>query len=143
MSWSRFLKPTACVAPFTTTAALNLLRSPRPSYVWLFFWEHRANSYEMSSDGASFVVVTGPNMGGKSTYIRALGAVAVMAQVRAFFSDSIAGRLKCLTCEFATLSSIFVVIWHHAFYRWGGMPLKPNSTLISVRSSPFLISCCK
>lgn len=59
--------PPSPLLPFYFVLCLSRIRTPR--------------SYDMSNDGASFVVVTGPNMGGKSTYIRALGAVAVMAQV--------------------------------------------------------------
>jgi DNA mismatch repair protein MSH2 len=40
-----------------------------------------ANNYEFERSNSKFQIVTGPNMGGKSTYIRGLGSLVAMAQV--------------------------------------------------------------
>ncbi len=42
------------------------------------------NDFELVHGESSFLLVTGPNMGGKSTYIRSLGAIIVMAQIGSY-----------------------------------------------------------
>jgi DNA mismatch repair protein MSH2 len=46
--------------------------------------EYIPNNVRLIFGESSFLIVTGPNMGGKSTYIRALGASIVLAQIGSF-----------------------------------------------------------
>ena len=42
------------------------------------------NDFNLVYGSSSFLLVTGPNMGGKSTYIRSLGAIITMAQIGSY-----------------------------------------------------------
>lgn len=78
---------------------LNLVQIRHPCLEMQQGVDYIANDISFKRDQCHFCIITGPNMGGKSTYIRSVGVAALMAHIGSF-----------VPCDKATISLLDCIL---------------------------------
>ncbi|XP_037337480.2 DNA mismatch repair protein Msh3 isoform X2 [Pungitius pungitius] len=84
--WTNFLEPEVCEGQRQI-----MIRGGRHPAIALLMGEHHQyvpNHTDLQGDGRRTMIITGPNMGGKSSYIRQVALICVMAQMGSYVPAS-------------------------------------------------------
>ncbi|XP_054466758.1 DNA mismatch repair protein Msh3 isoform X2 [Anoplopoma fimbria] len=84
--WTNFLEPEVCEGQRQI-----MIRDGRHPAIDLLMGEHHQyvpNLTELQGEGRRTMIITGPNMGGKSSYIRQVALICVMAQMGSYVPAS-------------------------------------------------------
>lgn len=98
-----YVKPV--VSEKGTNADVDLREARHPCLEVMDDINFISNDTEMVRGQSEFLVITGPNMGGKSTYIRQVGIIALMAQIGCFVPAAQGARLPVFDCILARVGA--------------------------------------
>ncbi|TKY85515.1 hypothetical protein EX895_005677 [Sporisorium graminicola] len=98
-----YVKP--AVSEKGTNADVDLREARHPCLEVMDDVSFIANDTEMVRGKSEFLVITGPNMGGKSTYIRQVGIIALMAQIGCFVPAAEGAKLPVFDCILARVGA--------------------------------------
>ncbi|XP_055709286.1 DNA mismatch repair protein spellchecker 1 [Phlebotomus papatasi] len=99
------------------TRVLNLKQVRHPCLEMQSDVNFIANDIDFRKDETQMYIITGPNMGGKSTFIRSVGSAVLLAHVGSFvpcdeaeisITDSILGRIGASDCIMKGLSTFMI-----------------------------------
>ncbi|KXS95957.1 hypothetical protein AC578_8095 [Pseudocercospora eumusae] len=89
-----YTKPT-----FTSTPGIKISAGRHPMVEQLLLDQFVPNDAHLSSSSPRALLITGPNMGGKSSYVRSIALIAIMAQIGSY--------VPAETCEMGLLDAVF------------------------------------
>lgn len=74
-----YVKPT-----YTDEICISVEQGRHPTVEQLLLDNYVPNDTELASDGTRALLITGPNMGGKSSYVRQVALIAIMGQIGSY-----------------------------------------------------------
>lgn len=77
-------QPGYCKPTFTPTPTIDLVAARHPMIEKLLAAPYIPTTTTLSTDATRALIITGPNMGGKSSYLRLLALVTIMAQIGSY-----------------------------------------------------------
>jgi len=77
-------RPDYCKPTFTDEASISVVGGRHPMVEQLLTDAYVPNDIELSSPGTRALLITGPNMGGKSSYVRSIALIAIMSQIGSY-----------------------------------------------------------
>lgn len=89
------------VRPTFTADTMKMIQGSHPILAAMKNTRYVSNSCEMD-ENRSILLITGPNMGGKSTYMRQVALIVILAQIGSF--------VPCKSCELPIFDKIFTRI---------------------------------
>jgi DNA mismatch repair protein MSH3 len=95
-----YVKPT-----FVDTTELDIIGGRHPMVEQLLLDAYVPNDVHLSQDATRALLVTGPNMGGKSSYVRSAALIAIMGQIGSYVPASSA-KLGMLDAVFTRMGAL-------------------------------------
>ena len=95
-----YVKPT-----FVETTELDIVGGRHPMVEQLLLDAYVPNNLQLSGDATRALLVTGPNMGGKSSYVRSAALIAIMGQIGSYVPAESA-KLGMLDAVFTRMGAL-------------------------------------
>ncbi|USW58001.1 Putative DNA mismatch repair protein MutS, core [Septoria linicola] len=92
-------QPGYCKPTFTDKPGISIEAGRHPMVEQLLLENFVPNSIDLSGDATRALLITGPNMGGKSSYVRSVALIAIMAQTGSYVPAD--------ACELGLLDAVF------------------------------------
>ena len=91
-------------AEYTETTCISVEQGRHPMVEQLLLDAYVPNDTELAADGTRALLITGPNMGGKSSYVRQVALIAIMGQIGSYVPAASA-RLGMLDAVFTRMGA--------------------------------------